>query len=243
MSHELTSDAARRFEKRPGDTNLRSVPQMNEYEAAAARIARDRPDRVLDWGCGWGQMAHLMRRAGLEVAAFEYREGQGSGTERLERFPEIEAQVSGDPRRLPYDDAEFDAALSMGVLEHVQDPEASLDELRRVLRPGGTLYVYKLPNRYSYLERIAKALGYPYHGAGRYDRLYTVRSARELVEGHGFEVLSCRRANMLPLTLTGRAATALAAPIWWTNRGLSRMPVVNLIATNVELIASVPRPG
>ena len=53
----------------------------------------------------------------------------------------------------------FDAVLSCGVLEHVEDPDASLDEIRRVLQPGGTFYVYKLPNRASYLEAIARRLG------------------------------------------------------------------------------------
>jgi len=47
------------------DVNLRSAPQVLEYEAIVARIAADRPSRVLDWGCGWGQVSDMLRRAGL----------------------------------------------------------------------------------------------------------------------------------------------------------------------------------
>jgi ubiquinone/menaquinone biosynthesis C-methylase UbiE len=229
-------------ERRPGDVNIRSGPQILEYEAIAARIARDRPGSVLDWGCGWGQVSHMLKREGVAVSSFDFRPHEPpEGLRRLERFPDVEAYIATeDPRRLPYDDDSFDAVLSCGVLEHVEDPHDSLEELRRVLRPGGRLYVYKLPNRHSYLEWIARRIGLYYHGANEFDQVYTLQSARELVSGHGYAVEESRLANMLPLTLEHRLVTRAARAIWALNRLLSRVPGLRRLATNVELIARAP---
>jgi SAM-dependent methyltransferase len=157
----------------------------------------------------------------------------------LERYPHLSVSLSPDPRLLPFDDETFDAVLSCGVLEHVEDPDASLDEIRRVLTPGGTFYVYKLPNRTSYLEAIARRTGMYYHGAYEHDRVYTRQTAVRLMARHGFEVVEARRTNMLPLTLTGNFAARLASPVWTANRALSAIPGVNMLATNVELVARV----
>jgi SAM-dependent methyltransferase len=226
------------------DLNLRSEPQLREYRAVYRRIVRDGARRVLDWGCGHGHAAHALQEAGLDVVALEYVAGSTEGARHsLRYYPEVEAVVTPEPVRLPFPDGSFDAALSLGVLEHVPDPEGSLAELRRVLRPNGVLYVYKLPNRWSYLERIAKTLGLSYHGEREHDTLWTVRSAREALARHGFRVREARRMNLLPLTLPGRIA-AIAAPVIWTlNVALSKVPGLNLIATNVEAIAERPADG
>src|SRR3954467_7425678 len=182
------------------DINLRSGPQMLEYVGLADRLRDDQPGRILDWGCGFGQVTVLLRERGLDVEPFDYREeADGVQVVALERYPEVRATISSDPVKLPYEDDQFDAVLSCGVLEHVVDPDASLDELRRVLRPGGRLYVFKLPNAASYLEKIAKVAGLYYHGAYPDDRLYTPRTARRLLERHGYVVEELRFANMLPL--------------------------------------------
>jgi SAM-dependent methyltransferase len=223
---------------RGGDVHLRAAPQMREYTAAADRIAADRPGHLLDWGCGYGQMSHLLTRRGIRVTSLEYDPEATEGeVVRLERFPEIEARMTRDPVGLPYDDASFDAVLSMGVLEHVKDPGGSLDELHRVLRPHGTLYVFKLPNRRSYLEALAKRAGLYYHGHLPDDTIYTRPSARALVAAHGFEVVELRLANMLPLGITGRGGVRFGDAIWAANRALARVPGLNQVATNVELIA------
>lgn len=227
---------------RGDDVNLHAAPQMLEYQAIVERVARDRPSRVLDWGCGWGQMTELLVGAGLAVESFDYR-GPDSPNAliALERYPELHAYASSDPVALPYHDGSFDAVLSCGVLEHVSDPDGSLEEIGRVLRAGGTLYCFKLPNRFSYLERIAKSVGLYYHGQAPADRLYTARSARELLERHRYEVLELGRANMLPLSLTAGWAHRAAWAIWSANQALARIPVLNVIATNVEVIARAPR--
>ena len=220
------------------DVNLRSGPQMREYEAFADQMAADRPGRVLDWGCGWGQVSALLHERGVDVQPFDYRPAEsGPGEAPLERFPEIVCAFSPEPVALPFGAASFDSALSCGVLEHVQDPGASLEELWRVLRPGGRLYVIKLPNRASYLEKVAKRMGLYYHGALEHDTLYTPSSAREIVGHHGFSVIHVRLANMLPLTLDHPLATRFSGAIWALNRLLERIPLLNRLATNVEVYA------
>jgi ubiquinone/menaquinone biosynthesis C-methylase UbiE len=243
-THGWAADATWSAEANPRglDVNVRSAPQMREYAAIADRIAGDRPGRVLDWGCGFGQMSDLLSRRGVDVEPYDVDTRAAQPERRpLERYPGLSALVSSEPVRLPYNDASFGAVLSCGVLEHVPDPGASLDELARVLEPDGTLYVYKLPNRLSYLERIAKGLGLYYHGKLEHDRLYTPSTARALLECHGYRVLEVRRANMLPLSLSHRAVTRAATRVWQLNRALARVPVLNALATNVEVVAKAPR--
>jgi SAM-dependent methyltransferase len=219
------------------DINLRSGPQMREYEEIVARIAAEARGRVLDWGCGHGQITHLLLERGVETVAFDYREDSEPTTVTLEHYPEIEAHVSGDPVLLPFADESFDTVLSCGVLEHVQRPADSLREIRRVLRPHGRLLIYKLPNRFSYLEAIARRAGLYYHGALPNDRVYDRRSATALVTASGFDVREFKRTNMLPLTVEHELVWRLSGPIWRANQALARIPGLNLLATNVELVA------
>ena len=132
----------------------------------------------------------------------------------------------------------FEAVLSCGVLEHVEDPDASLEEIRRVLVPGGTFYVYKLPNRTSYLEAIARGRASTTTARYEHDRVYDERiGAGRCSPGTASRCKSSRRMNMLPLTVTGRVADRAAVAIWAANRALSVIPGLNRLATNVELVA------
>lgn len=220
------------------DLNIRSGPQMCEYHHIADRIAAEHVGPVLDWGCGWGQVTDLLRQRGVQVESFDYREVAQYQAIQLEHFPDITVRISDDPVALPFPENSFEAVLSCGVLEHVQCPEASVAELHRVLRPGGRFFIYKLPNRFSYLEAIARALGFYYHGRLPYDRVYSRQRVYDLLPRYGFRIDAFRRSNMLPLTLGNPFAWRHADHIWQMNQWVGRIPLANLIATNLEVDAT-----
>jgi ubiquinone/menaquinone biosynthesis C-methylase UbiE len=223
------------------DVNVDAAPQMLEYRAIAERIAGDAPGTALDWGCGWGQITHLLRELGVDATAYDYApDAPEEGFVPMQRYPDLQVYLGQDPVKLPFDDHSFGAVLSCGVLEHVASPHGSIEEIKRVLAPRGTFYVYKLPNRSSYAEWIVRKLGLYYHGAHPDDTIYTLESAARLLRQHGFNVVEARRTNMLPLTVTNRLATAAAPAIWTANKALSRIPGLNRIATNIDVIARAP---
>lgn len=98
---------------------------------------------------------------------------------------------------LPFPDESFDAVLSSGTLEHVVDPDASLEEISRILRPNGWLIIYNLPNRYSWIEFIGRFRGTVH------ERCYDLRQARRWIADHGFQVAFARHDNILPCTFKG----------------------------------------
>ena len=212
---------------------------MAEYEAIAERIAADGRRHVLDWGCGFGYVADFLRRRSVDVELFDYaHDADGTRSVELTAFPGVQVTVSSDPVALPYADGTFDAVLSLGTLEHVQFPEHSLQELRRVLRPGGGLYVYKLPNRFSYVEFVARKRGRYYHGAHEHDRVYTLHSARQMIAKSGFEVMEARHRNLFPLhTLSRRVPPRRAPLVRAASDAMTRVPGLRELATNVEVVA------
>jgi SAM-dependent methyltransferase len=165
------------------------------YQSKADEMARwlHPGMRLLDWGCNYGQMAWLMRMRGMEVAALDVAENRHP-TPLLDSIG-VQPLFVEDPIALPYDDKSFDAVLSCGVLEHVSDVEASLKEVRRILKPGGIFFIYNLPNALSWIEWCARRLG------SGHERRWTLSAARRLVTHHGFDVTVARVEDVLPRNL------------------------------------------
>lgn len=117
------------------------IREVGERSAEALDL-RD-GQRVLDVGCGTGVFLPV-------IAAAVGRDGRVVGLDHSEAFlreaririadqglEAVVSLVSGDAHRLPFDDDSFDAAHTERVLMHLDDPDAAIRELRRVVRPGG----------------------------------------------------------------------------------------------------------
>ena len=98
-------------------------------------------DRVLDAACGTGDLALADRKAGGEVTGLDFSERM---LERARRKSDQIEWVRGDALALPFDDASFDAATIGFGIRNVDDLDAGLRELARVVRPGGRLAVLEI---------------------------------------------------------------------------------------------------
>jgi demethylmenaquinone methyltransferase / 2-methoxy-6-polyprenyl-1,4-benzoquinol methylase len=99
-------------------------------------------DRVLDACCGTGDLAVTAQRAGAGiVVGLDFSERMLERARR--KAPTIE-WLRGDVLALPFDDGSFEAATVGFGVRNVDDLEAGLRELRRVLRPGGRLGILEI---------------------------------------------------------------------------------------------------
>ena len=99
--------------------------------------------RIVDYGCGYGRVAGLVRGHGFGgVEGFDVSAGL---VERARRaYPDLRFETLTRPPGLPIADGEVDAVLLIAVLTCVPTDAGQrelIGELRRVLRPGGLLYV------------------------------------------------------------------------------------------------------
>jgi 2-polyprenyl-3-methyl-5-hydroxy-6-metoxy-1,4-benzoquinol methylase len=90
--------------------------------------------RVLDVGCGAGQVAKAVKRARPELEVFACDVSR-SAIEVASTSPEGVDFRLATAERLPFADGEFDFVWIFDVLEHVEDPESVLREVARVLKP------------------------------------------------------------------------------------------------------------
>ena len=104
-------------------------------EVALAAVAERAPRRVLEVGCGPGELAERIgRELGAQVVAVDTSERMVT----LARSRGVRALV-GDVQELPFEDGSFDCALAAWMLYHVPDLDRGLGELARVLRRDGRL--------------------------------------------------------------------------------------------------------
>jgi SAM-dependent methyltransferase len=121
--------------------------------------------RMLDVGCGTQQYRKFLTCA------------QYCGVDwTLASRPPAVADIT----RIPFLDRTFDSALCTEVLEHLPEPGRCLDEIRRVVKPGGTVFFTVPMTMYTHSE--------PYD----FYR-YTEYGLRYLLEKHGFEILKLQR--------------------------------------------------
>jgi ubiquinone/menaquinone biosynthesis C-methylase UbiE len=181
-----------------------------------SQLSFERP--ILDVGCGGGTFSRILFN-GVTVDA-----GVDSDAEQVERaramrcFEDLEV---GKVERLPFESEQFATAFSNHVLEHVHDIDAGLNEIHRVLKPGGAFYL-TVPNtrcmthllwsgvfRRIGLRRLAERYSRFTLWLFRVKRVLSEEEWSKLLEDHGFDVERCEL--YMPLKAT-RIQDALLPP-------------------------------
>jgi SAM-dependent methyltransferase len=118
-----------RFKSELSSDDFRLLPLLSLFDRGAHA-------RVLDLGCGKGRFARALRERGVEVIGLDSSQAMLKSAESIDR-------VRARARRMPLASCSFDGVIAVEVFEHL--PEAAigetLDEIFRVLRPGGVAAV------------------------------------------------------------------------------------------------------
>ncbi len=116
------------------------------HRELAAQAELQAADRVLEIGCGTGNLALLVKRsrAQIEVAGLDPDPKALARADRKARRAGLSLQLHrGFADELPYPDASFDRVLSAFMFHHLEPDQrtATLGEAARVLRPGGSFHL------------------------------------------------------------------------------------------------------
>jgi SAM-dependent methyltransferase len=105
-------------------------------DGVLADLGLPTPARILDAGCGSGRnmvdLAHLGAVTGVELS---------DTSVALARQRDVGDVIAGSVLEMPFPDHSFDLAVSLDVIEHLDDDLSALRELRRAVAPGGALLV------------------------------------------------------------------------------------------------------
>lgn len=221
--------------------SLGSSVQYCHYTILVREFLRKKQGLIVDWGGQYGHVTSLLREEGYQAECYflsppaDFEEFQ-----RTFAFP-YRCGSPGDRTKLPYSDNSALAVISSGVLEHVReggtDEADSLQEIFRVIEPGGHLFVWNLPRVLGFPELIKRLLGRWHHPCK-----YTCRSAEHLLQNAGFEVVFSDCHELLPIGARA-LATKVGIPPWLIfqlDYLVSKVPPFSFFRQHITLVGRKP---
>jgi len=203
--------AAHRFWDEAGEFGPLHVlnPVRLAFVAGRARLAGA---RVLDVGCGGGLLAEGLARAGATVTAVDLSPSmiEVARLHALSERLDIDYRVASAGALAEREAGGFDVVTCMEMLEHVPEPAGVLNELGRLVRPGGSVFVSTINrNLKAFLltivgaEYLARLLP---RGTHEYERLIKPSELAGWARAAGLELASLAGLAYDPLTRKAREA-------------------------------------
>jgi len=184
--------------------------ELQDYMHDVFKFENYKGKRVLEIGVGGGLDTSEFLRNGAQVVSIDFSELSVKSASQMIKETALEPNIFlSDATKIPFQDAQFDAVYSYGVIHHIPGVENVLDEIYRLLRPGGTftgmvynkdslLYAYSIIYLHGIKdELLAKGMNEDDLAAkfserfteNQYTKMYTKDSLKSLLDKH-FENIS-----------------------------------------------------
>jgi ubiquinone/menaquinone biosynthesis C-methylase UbiE len=117
------------------------------------RSAKD----LLEVGCGRATASiYLSKKLGLNISVSDYSEAALEVAKKnMNKYNVKGESFKADLYELPFSDNSYDVVISLGVMEHIDDPYIAYKEMKRVLRPDGLMISMNVPENSDNIQRVA----------------------------------------------------------------------------------------
>lgn len=153
--------------------------ETRDYYARCLALASPRRgERILDVACGGGYLLQEAVRRGLVPSGIDIAQ---AAIDRARTFAPTADLRRGDAEAMPYAEGSFDVVTCLGSLEHFLRPPVALEEMRRVLAPGGRA-VIAIPNQW-WAYDVARGWieGAPLQHGQESEAFFSLAQARDLM--------------------------------------------------------------
>jgi len=182
--------------------------------------------KVLDVGCGSGEIARVIKEKGYLVSGVDF----SPTAIELARKQDIDSHLADLDSGIPFDDDTFDTVWAGDVIEHVFDPIFVLREINRVLIPGGQL-LCTVPYNLNMATRLRVLFGHSYQesvyrkfGQYKHHTFFSMPLMKYMLDEAGFEPQDIKYLIRIPKTRI-QYITKNRAMIYFANTVIIRATV------------------
>jgi len=161
--------------------------------------------KILDVGIGVGLTSFVLSKIGFDVSACDItglkrNMGRGYNQDDIVQsdFMQTIKFKYSELEEFPFDDVSFDIVFLYAVVEHVEKDVLGsfINEVNRVLRPGGKVFVFKCPQKYSYCEFLGRRFLNCAH-----DRLWTLKELGGLFSKINMNLIKSEISDLFPIII------------------------------------------
>lgn len=184
-------------------THAENILKLNDwlfylfYCRLIESFAPDKGSVIVDWGGLYGHVTCMLREIGYGNVTNYLLQAPVSYKLFLDKF-DLPTTFGTDPNKLNIDAGSVDVFISSGTLEHVREDgigreELVLQDIRRVIKPGGLFFIWNCPAMLGTSELLASVTG-----RWRHKFRYWRRDITRLMENARFEIIFMDKHKFLP---------------------------------------------
>ena len=150
----------------------------------------EREDMVLDLGCGNGQSSIKATRIVRQIIAVDIDQlllEVGQSTAKRLKIKNVLFEIADLERNLKYPNNSFDKVIFLDVLEHLKNRDQLLNEIKRVLRPQGLLFL-GVPNSQTSWKKLQRSVGICSFSDPDHKIEFSEEQIIALLKKHGFSI-------------------------------------------------------